>query len=225
MDDINDDLNYRAAVLTGRTQALAEVTDLVTRLSVNVEPEHGAEVTLGTLVSNWLEVVAWVAMLLVLHDAWFYWTHRLLHRPAWFKRWHRTHHKTVTPTPFAAYAFDWREALVQVAMPLAIGFVLPIPFLAFFAFLGIMIARNVLGHCGTELHPRGFADHWFWGNFTTTTHHDLHHSGGFGSNYGLYFTWWDRICGTEHPRYREIFREITLRGSVDEAGDDVTVTA
>ena len=61
MDDINDDPDYRAAVLTGRTQALAEVTDLVTRLSVNVEPEHGAEVTLGTLVSNWLEVVAWLA--------------------------------------------------------------------------------------------------------------------------------------------------------------------
>lgn len=60
MDDINDDLNYRAAVLTGRTQALAEVTDLVNRLSVYVEPEHGPEVTLGTLVSNWLEVVAWL---------------------------------------------------------------------------------------------------------------------------------------------------------------------
>jgi Delta7-sterol 5-desaturase len=64
-------------------------------------------------------------------------------------------------------------------------------------------------HCsccsrGAELHHAGFADHWFWGLFTTATHHDLHHSGGFGSNYGLYFTWWDRMMGTEHPRYREI---------------------
>jgi Delta7-sterol 5-desaturase len=163
------------------------------------------------------EVAAWVVVLLVTHDAWFYWTHRLLHRPAWFKRWHRTHHKTVTPTPFTAYAFDWREAFVHVAMPLAMQFVFTIPWSAFFIFLGIMIVRNVWGHCGTELHPRGFADHWFWQHFTTTTHHDLHHSGGFGCNFGLYFTWWDRICGTEHPRYREIFREITDRTTKPQA--------
>ncbi len=30
----------------------------------------------------------------------------------------------------------------------------------------------------------------------------MHHAWGH-SNYGLYFTWWDRLCGTEHPRYRD----------------------
>lgn len=55
-----DELLYRAAVLTGRSQALSEVTDLINRLAGKVEPEHGPEVTLGTLVSNWLEVVAWL---------------------------------------------------------------------------------------------------------------------------------------------------------------------
>lgn len=162
--------------------------------------------------ASWLEIAGWVIALLIAHDAWFYWTHRLLHTPRFFKLWHRTHHKTITPTPFTAYAFDWREALVHVSMPLAWQMVLPTPWMAFFIFLAIMIVRNVWGHCGTELHPAGFADHWFWGNFTTTTHHDLHHSGNFACNFGLYFTWWDRICGTEHPRYREIFREITSRG-------------
>lgn len=160
--------------------------------------------------SPWL-IAGYVVALLIAHDAWFYWTHRLIHRPRLFRLWHRTHHKTVTPTPFTAYAFDWREALVQVTMPLAWQLLIPTPDGAMFTFLAIMIIRNVWGHCGTELHPRGFADHWFWGNFTTTTHHDLHHSGAFGCNYGLYFTWWDRLMGTEHPRYREIFREITAR--------------
>ena len=167
-------------------------------------------------VNPWV-LAAYVVALLIAHDTYFYWTHRLLHTPRFFKRWHRTHHKTITPTPFTAYAFDWREAVVQTGMPVIWQLILPSPPAAFFIFLGIMIARNVWGHCGTELHPRGFADHWFWGNFTTTTHHDLHHSGNFGSNYGLYFTWWDRICGTEHPRYREIFREITSRRREGEA--------
>jgi sterol desaturase/sphingolipid hydroxylase (fatty acid hydroxylase superfamily) len=67
------------------------------------------------------------------------------------------------------------------------------------------------------------ADHRFWGNLTTTTHHDLHHNGSFNHNYGLYFTWWDRLMGTEHPCYREIFREVTSRPSEHERCDDVPV--
>jgi sterol desaturase/sphingolipid hydroxylase (fatty acid hydroxylase superfamily) len=166
--------------------------------------------------ADWYVIAAFVAALLIAQDTYFYWTHRLLHRPAWFKRWHRTHHKTITPTPFTAYSFDWREAVVHAGLPAIWQMIIPTPHGAFFIFLAIMIARNVMGHCGTELHPRGFADHWFWGNFTTTTHHDLHHSGSFGCNFGLYFTWWDRLMGTEHPRYREIFREITARGRDEE---------
>lgn len=51
---------YRAAALAGRARALREITDLIYGLAHNIEPEHGPEVTLGTLVSNWLEVVAWL---------------------------------------------------------------------------------------------------------------------------------------------------------------------
>ncbi len=41
---------------------------------------------------------------------------------------------------------------------------------------------------------------------TTTTHHDLHHAQA-GWNYGLYFTWWDRLMGTEHPDYHARFAQ------------------
>jgi sterol desaturase/sphingolipid hydroxylase (fatty acid hydroxylase superfamily) len=156
-------------------------------------------------------IALFVVALLIAHDTYFYWTHRAMHDPRLFKRWHRTHHRSVTPTPFTAYAFDWREAAVQAAFVSLWVCLVPTPELAMFIFLGIMIIRNVMGHSGTELHPRGMADHPFWGLFTTTTHHDLHHCGGFNYNYGLYFTWWDRLMGTEHPRYREIYRQITER--------------
>ena len=162
-------------------------------------------------------VALYVVALLIGHDAYFYWTHRLLHTPAFFKKWHRTHHKSITPTPFAAYAFDARESFVQAFYFVIWQLLIPTPDAAFLIALGISILRNAWGHLGIELHPQGFADHWFWGNFTTTTHHDLHHSGGFGSNYGLYFTWWDRAMKTEHPQYREIFREITARRPVGSA--------
>lgn len=158
-----------------------------------------------------LVIAAFVALLLVAHDAYFYWTHRLLHDPRLFKRMHRLHHRSITPTPFAAYAFSVYEAVVQVGFVALWVLLIPTPQWSLFIFLGIMIVRNVTGHAGTELHPRGMADHPVFGWITTTTHHDLHHGGGFNYNYGLYFTWWDRMMGTEHPRYREIYREITGR--------------
>ena len=45
---------------------------------------------------------------------------------------------------------------------------------------------------------------------TTTTHPDLHHSSA-GANYGLYFTWWDRLMGTEHPEYYARFAAATRK--------------
>jgi lathosterol oxidase len=212
----------RVRIIQGRRAGVADYRREITASFVSV-CTYGAMGTValwlrsnGYAANNYpgeasaLTIAGFVMVLLLVHDAYFYWTHRALHSKRLFK-WHRLHHRTVTPTPYAAYAFDWREAIVQAFMPIAWICVVPTPNMAMFIFLGIMIARNVWGHSGTELHHAGFADHWFWGLFTTATHHDLHHSGGFGSNYGLYFTWWDRMCGTEHPRYREIYREITSR--------------
>jgi sterol desaturase/sphingolipid hydroxylase (fatty acid hydroxylase superfamily) len=41
-------------------------------------------------------------------------------------------------------------------------------------------------------------------------HHDLHHSEG-RHNFGLYFTWWDRMMGTEHPDYHARFETVAQK--------------
>jgi len=139
---------------------------------------------------------------IVAHDAYFYWTHRAMHHPALFRWFHRRHHRSVLPTPWTAYAFDAPEALVQALfLPLFLAAV-PMHGLAIFLFLVHMIVRNVLGHSGYELLPRSLAHSVAWGWSNSVTHHDLHHE-TFRWNYGLYFTWWDRLMGTEHPQYRE----------------------
>ena len=143
--------------------------------------------------------------IIVAHDAYFYWTHRLMHHPRLFRTFHRTHHRSVTPTPFAAYAFDVPEALLMsLFTPLWLTIV-PMHALGLFLFMAFMIVRNVMGHAGVELMPRALADSRWFGWINATTHHDLHHS-SFHHNYGLYFTWWDRLMGTEHPNYREQLR-------------------
>jgi sterol desaturase/sphingolipid hydroxylase (fatty acid hydroxylase superfamily) len=146
-----------------------------------------------------------LAAVIVAHDAYFYWTHRLMHHPRLYPYFHRTHHRSVAPTPFAAYAFDIPEALLMAAFtPLWLAFV-PMHALGLFLFMAFMIIRNVMGHAGVELMPRALADSRWFGWINATTHHDLHHA-TFHHNYGLYFTWWDHLMGTEHPAYREKLR-------------------
>ncbi len=153
---------------------------------------------------GWLYFWVSLAGLILLHDAWFYWTHRLIHDPRLFRRLHRTHHKSHNPSPFAAYSFDAGEAVVNAAfMPLA-AMLMPISWLAMGLFMMHMIARNAIGHSGYELFPARRSGRPVLDFMTTVTHHDLHHAQA-GWNYGLYFTWWDGMMGTEHPLYHEKF--------------------
>jgi Delta7-sterol 5-desaturase len=145
-----------------------------------------------------------VAALIVLHDAWFYWTHRLIHRPRLFRRFHREHHKSHNPSPWTAYSFDIGEAFINaIYMPLAVTLIASSgP--AIFVFLVHMMLRNAIGHCGYELMPSWRNGRPMFDWMTSVTHHDLHHAQA-GWNYGLYFTWWDRLMQTEHPLYHEKF--------------------
>ena len=146
------------------------------------------------------------------HDTYFYWMHRALHHRRLFRATHLHHHKSRTPTAWAAYSFSAWEGVAEAAfMPIfllgvSLAGVAYIDF-AIFIFLAWMIIRNVIGHAGIELHPAGWVDSKWLDWLTTTTHHDLHHSEG-NHNFGLYFTWWDRWMGTEHPQYKARFRSV-----------------
>jgi lathosterol oxidase len=51
-----------------------------------------------------------LAAIVIAHDAYFYWAHRIMHHPKLFKHFHRAHHRSITPTPWAAYSFAIPEA-------------------------------------------------------------------------------------------------------------------
>lgn len=147
-----------------------------------------------------------LAGMIVAHDAWFYWTHRLIHDPRLFRRVHRLHHKSHNPTPFTAYSFDLGEAAINAAFVPLVLLVAPVSQPAIFLFLAHMIVRNVIGHSGYELFPARRDGRPVFDWMTSVTHHDLHHAQA-GWNYGLYFSWWDRLMKTEHPLYHEKFAE------------------
>lgn len=147
-----------------------------------------------------LWIVVSFVITVVAHDAYFYWAHRIMHHPKLFRTFHRRHHRSHNPTPFTAYSFDLAEAAVMASFTVIWELVVPVSWVGFTAFLIHQIARNVIGHSGYELFPAGKDGKPLFDWMTTVTHHDLHHSQA-GWNYGLYFTWWDRWMGTEHPQY------------------------
>jgi len=153
---------------------------------------------------NWPLFALQLGIMIVAHDAYFYWMHRALHLKPLFRVTHLHHHKSRTPTPWAAYSFTTFEAAAEAAFVPLFLLLMQTHGLAVFIFLAHMILRNVIGHSGVEFFPSGWTHNKFLGWITTTTHHDLHHSEG-NSNFGLYFTWWDRFMGTEHPDYHARF--------------------
>ncbi len=153
---------------------------------------------------GWPYLVGSIIGLAIFHDAYFYWTHRMMHHPKLFKHFHVIHHRSHNPTPFTAYSFNPTEAAVNFMFIPIFALVLPLHGLATMIYMWAQIVRNAAGHSGYELMAKGWTRHPVLGLSTTITHHDMHHEKMTG-NYGLYFTWWDRLMGTEHSDYFERF--------------------
>lgn len=139
-----------------------------------------------------LSILAFLAA----HDTWFYWTHRAFHHPRLFRAIHAVHHASRPPTAWAAMSFHPWEALSGAVVIPALVFLIPIHIAALGTVLAIMTLMGVTNHMGWELFPRwlvsGAGGRWL----ITASHHQRHHD-LYRCNYGLYFRWWDRICGTD----------------------------
>jgi len=151
-------------------------------------------------------------LMLIVHDAYFYWAHRLMHHPKLFSFFHVLHHRSTNPSPWAAFSFQPTEAFIESGIVYVFAFTFPLHFLHLFFFLIFMTIYNVYGHLGFELFPRGANKHWFLKWFNTSVNHNMHHQ-YFKGNYGLYFTWWDRMMNTLHPDYDNRFEKITQQSS------------
>ncbi|MBE9141459.1 sterol desaturase family protein [Nodosilinea sp. LEGE 07088] len=140
---------------------------------------------------------------LVLQDTYFYFTHRLFHHPRLFGCLHRGHHRSRYPTPWTSFAFDPLEAVVQAIFLVGIVCVLPLHFITVIAVLTTMTVWAVLNHLGPDRLPAIFPHHWLGSWLIGPAHHSIHHL-KYTVHYGLYFTFWDRLLGTQDPTYKRL---------------------
>lgn len=139
----------------------------------------------------WLSIV----LMIILHDTYFYWTHRLIHHKALFKYVHAVHHKSFNPSPWAAFSFNLSEAILNALFQLILMLIIPTHLYAIGVFYLISLIINVYGHLGYEILPNGIDKHWLGRWINTSTAHNFHHHYNKG-NFGFYFTFWDRWMGT-----------------------------
>ncbi|OYX61237.1 MAG: sterol desaturase [Sphingomonadales bacterium 32-64-17] len=153
------------------------------------------------IYTGWTDYPLWYLPLslflyLFLHDTWFYWTHRWMHRPAVFRVAHAVHHASRPPTAWAAMSFHPVEAVTGAVVIPALVFFIPIHIAMLGTVLAIMTLMGVTNHMGWEMFPRALVHsrlgHWL----ITASHHHRHHE-NYRCNYGLYFRFWDHLCGTD----------------------------
>lgn len=180
-------------------------------------PEIKKHTTWYSDINQHSKLYFWLAfpLMLIMHDTYFYWMHRLMHQPKLFKVLHLVHHQSVNPSPWAAFAFHPLEAVIEIGILVVYLFTIPVMKIHLFFFFLFMMVYNVYGHLGWELYPKNFHRTWIGKWINTSINHNQHHQ-YFKGNYGLYFLFWDRLMGTIRTDYNEKYEEVSNRRTENE---------
>lgn len=171
---------------------------------------------------GWFYFFVAFPLMFIIHDAYFYWIHRLMHNKKLFRLFHLVHHHSTNPSPWAAYAFHPLEAILESGIFVVFLFTMPIHFFHLLIFFFVMIVYNVYGHLGYELYPKGFNKNRIGKWINTSVNHNQHHQ-YFKGNYGLYFLWWDRWMGTIRKDYDTRFEQVTSREKFELTAENQTL--
>ena len=159
-------------------------------------------------------------IVLFLDDMFFYWSHRAMHMPRFYKIFHKVHHESTDPSPLTAFAFHPTEAVVEYFVGFVLPFLLPLNFGVLITWQIFSMLNNVLGHLGYEVYPKGWVKFPLLKFKTASTHHNMHHQ-LFNGNYALYFTWWDKWMGTEFKDYETRHEQIFERKNSKKSTQDL----
>lgn len=132
----------------------------------------------------------------LIHETYYYWLHRAMHIPKIYRVVHKVHHQSLSPTPWTAFSFHPWESILEALILPVIFLILPVNVYVLLVYLIFMTFSSVINHLDIEVYPDFFRKSSFGKLWIDATHHHFHHA-EFNTNYGLYFTFWDKILGTE----------------------------
>ncbi|MGB7395881.1 MAG: sterol desaturase family protein [Pricia sp.] len=137
-----------------------------------------------------------VLAFLFIQDTYYYWLHRWMHSSGKIRGFHLEHHRSVETTVFTSFSFHPVESVLQATIIPIIFLFLPMHITAVLTVLLIMTFSSVINHAGVEVYSNSPAIRNVKKFIIGATHHDVHHKNA-KKNFGLYFTFWDRLMKTE----------------------------
>lgn len=146
-----------------------------------------------------LSVWHWIFAIL-LFDCWMYWWHRVLHRSQWLWRFHRVHHSDAAMDVTTALRFHFGEVLLShvVRTPVILLIGMTLSDVVFYELL--MLGIVAFHHSNIQV---GKLDPLLRVVIITPDWHRMHHSEErveTDSNYGVLFSFWDRLFGSHRMR-------------------------
>jgi sterol desaturase/sphingolipid hydroxylase (fatty acid hydroxylase superfamily) len=169
---------------------------------------------------EWTEYPVWylplsVLFLLMLHEAYYYWLHRWMHKPSVYRYVHKVHHDSIHTSVFTSFSFHPLESFLQaIFLPLVL-LIVPVHLYIFIGILVFMTVSATVNHAGVEVYLSGRLGRWMGKWLVGSTHHHVHHT-RFRYNFGLYFTFWDKLMKTENKDFEEDYNRIINRESTDQ---------
>ena len=147
-------------------------------------------------VLTWAENPLWFIALFALIPMWesfyFYWIHRLLHVPWFYKRVHALHHRNINVGPWSGLSMHPVEHLIFLGSGL-IHFVVPTAPVHILYHMQYLTLTAATTHCGFEGLVMRDENRLKLGTF----HHQMHHR-YFECNYGSLEVPWDKLFGSFH---------------------------
>lgn len=140
----------------------------------------------------------------VLADMWFYFVHRAFHTIHWlYKNSHYLHHSAHPVNSFMGNGGDVLELITQGELQIFVPpLFLPIHAQAFILNAVFMQCYVLILHSGCRVR---FPMLYKW--VVDPYEHNIHHYYGFKNyNFGLYFTFWDKLLGT-HKETLKVFEK------------------
>mmetsp|Transcript_25512 Transcript_25512/g.33832 ORF Transcript_25512/g.33832 Transcript_25512/m.33832 type:complete len:272 (+) Transcript_25512:94-909(+) len=150
---------------------------------------------LGPLDSPAWMVLTQLCVWMLIEDTIFYWSHRLLHTPTFYKI-HKVHHENhnLTALSIAGEYSHPAESILGNYLPSLFG---PCVFRGHFFTLCVWIIIRCLkfcdAHCGYDFPFSPFGVY----PMNSAARHGFHHSANMGS-FGSFTVFWDTVCGTDN---------------------------
>jgi methylsterol monooxygenase/4-alpha-methyl-delta7-sterol-4alpha-methyl oxidase len=141
------------------------------------------------------EMIWQIALFMIGEDFLFYWAHRFLHVPWVYPYVHKIHHTythTVSIATEYAHPIEWICGNVIPSNFVAILLGKRVHLFTYLMWIVMIITESIDAHSGYEF---SFSPYRILPFSGSSDFHYYHHVAVSG-NYGSWFTFWDRMCGT-----------------------------